>query len=165
MQQSRLARSRHPSDGYDHIQRDGQIDALEIVFPCAFDFDLLRAGFSTCIRQLDPQILGKVTPRERRRILGYLLIVSRGNHFATALACTRTKIQNAVRSPHDVGIVFHDEDRISQVAQIMKDFDQPVCVAAVQANRWLIEHIQRSHQARPQRSCELDSLRLAPRQS
>ena len=130
-----------------------------------FDSDLVRAGLSPRIGQLNPQVLGKIASGQRRGILDYLLIVSRSDDVAAALARAGTEIEDAIGSLHNVRIMFHDENRVPQIAQVMKDLDQPVRIAAVQANGWLIEHVQRSHQARPQRSCELDSLRLTARQS
>ena len=50
---------------------------------------------------------------------------------------------------------------ISQVAELTQDGDQPFVVARVQADGRLIEHIQGAHQCGPERSGQVDPLRLA----
>src|SRR6202043_2291801 len=92
------------------------------------------------------------------------VISSLSHELAPMLACAGPKIENAIRGSHNVRIVFDHEDGISQVTQIMKYFDQPVSISAVQADRRLIEHIQRPHQSRAQRGGQLNALRLAPRE-
>ena len=69
-----------------------------------------------------------------------------------------------IRRAQHVGIVLHHQNRVSQVAQLFQDADQPRRVPRVQPDRRLIQHIQRAHQLRPQRSRQLNPLRLAARQ-
>ena len=103
----------------------------------------------------------KITARERSRIPQNLLVSSRRHQLAAVFSRARTKIENPVRRAHDVRIVLHHQNRISQIAQVLQDLDQPVRVAAVQPNRRLVQHIQRAHQPRSQRSRQLNPLRLA----
>ena len=84
-------------------------------------------------------------------------------NFAAVFSGAGAEVENAVGGAHDVGIVLDDEDRVSQVAQVVQDLDQPMRVAAVQADGRLVEHIERADQARSERSCELDALRFAAR--
>src|SRR5580658_2656083 len=46
----------------------------------------------------------------------------------------------------------------------MQNLDKPVCIAAVQPDGRLVQHIQRAHQTRPKRSSKLNALRFAARQ-
>ncbi len=62
---------------------------------------------------------------------------------------------------HDVGIVLHDHDRVAEVAQFLENPDEAPGVAAVQADRGLIEHVAGAHEARAQAGGQLDALRLA----
>jgi hypothetical protein len=64
---------------------------------------------------------------------------------------------------HDIAIVFDHQNRIAQIAQIVQDLDQAVRVPAMQSDRWLVEHIKRSHQARAQRCRQLNALRFTAR--
>ena len=83
------------------------------------------------------------------------------NDLAAVFSRARAEIENAVGGAHDVGIVLDDQDRVSQVAQVVQDLDQPMRVAAVQSDGRLVEHIQRADQPRSQRSRELNALRFA----
>ena len=66
-----------------------------------------------------------------------------------------------IRRPHDVGIVLDHQNRVSQIAQIVQNLDQPVCIAPVQPDRWFIEHISVPTNRDPRRSRKLNALRLA----
>jgi len=98
------------------------------------------------------------------RHLENFVVSARPNDRPAAFSRPRPQVENAVGRAHDIRIVLDHKNRISQIAQIMQNFNKPVRIAAVQANRRLIEHIQRPDQTRPQRSRELNPLRLAARQ-
>ena len=53
---------------------------------------------------------------------------------------------------------------VALVAQLLQDGDQPLVVARMQADRRLVEHVERVHQRRPERRRQVDALRLAARQ-
>ena len=93
-----------------------------------------------------------------------LVIRPLGNQFAAVLAGSRPKVENPVRRSHDVRIMLHHQNRIAQIAQPVKNLDQPVRVPRMQPDRRLIQHIQRAHQSRSQRSRQLNALRLSPRE-
>ncbi len=60
--------------------------------------------------------------------------------------------------------MFDHQNRVSQVAQTFQDADQTMRVARVQADRRLIQNIERAYQMRAERCCQLDALRLAARE-
>jgi len=111
------------------------------------------------------QFVGQVTASERVRKLLDFFVGSGADHLAAALSCSRAEIENVVRGAHDVGIVFDDENRVSQIAQAVQNLDQPIGVPAVQPDRRLVEHVERADQARTERSRQLDALRLASGES
>ena len=93
------------------------------------------------------------------------LFVSAGaHHIAAIFAGARAEVEDMVGGAHDVGIVLDNQNRVPEVAQIVQDLDQTVRVAAVQADRWLIEDVEGSHQTRTERGCKLNTLRLAARE-
>ena len=125
------------------------------------DFDLPRARFAARLRQLDSQFAGEVASGQRSRSLQYFVVASGCDHLAAVLPRARAEIENAVGGAHDIGIVLDHQDGISQVAQVVQNLDQAMGIAAVQSDGGLIQHVQRSHQPRPQRSRQLNALRLA----
>ena len=58
--------------------------------------------------------------------------------------------------------MLYHQHGVAQIAQLMQDADQARGVAAVQADRGFIQHVQRAHQPRAQRGGELNALRFAP---
>ncbi len=60
--------------------------------------------------------------------------------------------------------MLHHQNRISQIAEIVKNVDQPVSIPAVQPNRRLVEDVKRSHKPRPERCRELNALCLSARE-
>ena len=63
--------------------------------------------------------------------------------LATALARTRTHVEQAIGREHDLRIVFDHHQRIAGVAQLLHHRDHPPHVARMQADRRLVEHEQR----------------------
>ena len=61
-------------------------------------------------------------------------------------------------------VVLDHDDGVAEVAQSDERVDQPTVVALVQADRRLVEHVQRAHQARADLRGEPDALRLATRE-
>ena len=57
--------------------------------------------------------------------------------------------------------MLHHEDGVAQVAQLLKDMNQPRRVPRVQPDRRLVQNIERPHQPRTQRGGQLYPLRLA----
>jgi hypothetical protein len=93
-----------------------------------------------------------------------LFICAFGDQLSAVFACSGTQIENAVRRTHNVGIVLDDEDGVPEVAQIVQNLDQAVGVAGMQTDRWFVQNIERAHEPRPERSCQLNALRLAARE-
>ena len=62
-------------------------------------------------------------------------------------------------------VVLDHEDGVALVAQGLEDVDQPARVAGMEADRRLVEHVQRAHEPRAQGGGERDALRLARRRA
>ena len=160
VQERGFSRARHSRDGDQHAERNADVQSFQIVCPCAANPDLLRARLPPSQRRLNAQIFGEIATRQRGRIAPDFLIGARGDHLPAVLPGARSKIENAVGGTHDVGIVLNHQDRVSQVAQIMQDIDEPVSVARVQSDGRFVEDIERADQPRAQRSRQLNTLRL-----
>ena len=161
MHQRGLAGAGDAGDRNQHSERNFQVDALQVVGAGAGDANLLRAGLAALRRNLNVQFVGEIASGERVRELLDFFVGSRADDFAAAFAGARAEIENVVGGAHDVGIVLDDENGVSQVAQAVQDLDQPVGVAAVQADGRLVEHVERADQTRAERGCQLDALRFA----
>ena len=69
-----------------------------------------------------------------------------GNDLAAVLTSSRSEIKDVIGRPHHIGIMLDHQNCVSQVAQVVKDLDQPVRIATMQSNRWLVQHIKRPYQ-------------------
>ena len=59
-----------------------------------------------------------------------------------------------------VFIVLDDEDRVALVAELLKDVDEPLVVARVQADRRLVQDVERADERRAERRRQIDALRF-----
>ena len=87
----------------------------------------------------------KIASGQRFRVLKDLVVGAGRDYFTAGLARAGAEVEDAIGCLHDVGIVFNDEDRVPEIAQVMKNFDKAMSVARVEADRGLIEHVERSH--------------------
>ena len=120
---------------------------FQVVRSGAKDLDELPSRLATGRRHLDAQFFREIAAGERCWSILDLLVGSGGDDLSTVLARTRAEIEDAVRGAHDIGIVLDHQDRVSQLAQIVKDLDQTMRVPAVQPNRRLIQNIKCANQA------------------
>jgi len=113
----------------------------------ADDAQLVGARLAALVGRLDAQLLRQVAPGQGSGRALDLLIGAGGDDLAAILARTRAEVENAVGSLHDLRVVFHYQNGVSQIAQAMQDVDEPVGVAAVQPDGGLIQDVERAHQA------------------
>src|SRR2546427_9511459 len=130
--------------------------------PRAINLDLLRAWLATCRGQLYAEVVRKITTGERTGHFLNLGVGSGADNLAAIFPGPRSQIQNTVGGPHDIRIVLDNQDRVSQIAQVVQDLNQAMSVTAMKSNGGLIQHIECSYQAGTQRRGQLDALRLAP---
>ena len=84
--------------------------------------------------------------------------------FTAAGAGTRTHVEDAVRSEHDLRIVLDHDERVAGVAQLVHDVDHASHVARMQADRRLVEHEERVDERRAERGRQVDALDFAARE-
>src|SRR2546430_6371171 len=71
------------------------------------------------------------------------------------------KVNDLIGSADHARFVLDDQNGVTQVAQLLEDFDESVGVARVQSDAWFVEHIERVHQARAEASGQIHALGLA----
>src|SRR5579883_973942 len=102
------------------------------------------------LRYLNGEMRTEITTGKRVGVSQDFVIGPAGNDLSAVLACSGPKIEDSISRSHDVGVMFDNEDRISQIAQFMEYLDKLGGIPAMQANRRLIQNIQRAHQTRAQ---------------
>ena len=81
--------------------------------------------------------------------------------IAAEFAGAGAEIDHGIGCFDGVGIVLDDEHGVAQVAKRFEDVDQALGVARMQADRRLIENVERADEMRTERRGELDALRFA----
>ena len=84
-----------------------------------------------------------------------------GHHFTAMLACSRTDVDNLVGSIHCFLIMLYDNQRITQITQMLERFQQLAIIALVQTNARFVQNIQHTCQAAAYLRCQTDALRFA----
>ena len=164
-QEGRLAAAGHAGDAGE--QADGNIgrDVLEIVGPRTDDADVLvLLRLAALVRQGDGERAGKVLAGEAGGVGHDLGRRALGNDLATVNAGTGADIQHVVGGEDGVLVMFDDDHRVAEVAQMLQRFDQLVVVALVQADGRLVEHIEDTGETRTDLAGQTDTLALAARQ-
>ncbi len=111
-------------------------------------------------RQLAPQVLGG----QRPRLVHEALEAAAVDHAPALLAGAQPEVDDMVGDADHVGVVLDDDHRVALIAQLPEDVDEAPVVAGVQADRRLVEHVERADQRRPERRRQVDALRLAARE-
>ncbi|MBV6474547.1 MAG: hypothetical protein MOGDAGHF_00007 [Rhodocyclaceae bacterium] len=180
LHQRRLARPRDAGDADQAVERQGDVEVLQVVFLRAEDFEpALSPGPSPASgrgerNSLAPpgrglgrgaSVVGAPAARQilRRQRLrrSHFLRSAEEHHLAAALAGARAHVEQAVGFKHDLRVVLDHHQRIAGVAQAAHDADDAAHVARVQADGRLVEHEQGVHQRSAERRGEVDALHLA----
>ena len=85
------------------------------------------------------------------------------DHLAAVVARLGADVDDVVGGADHLLLVLHDDHRVAQVAQLLQDLDQAVRVARVQADRRLVEDVERTGEVAAQRGREVDALAFAAR--
>ena len=140
------ADTRHHSH---HIQREANIDVLEVIL-CRTD---------------NLYIVIPCTPIRRNRVGEFLYLWCPCIYqFAAMATCFWTNLYRIIRCFLYLIIVLHDDDRIAQIAQLLQYMYQPLCIPWVQTNTGFVQYVQRTYQTTAQRLSQIDTLSLATRQ-
>src|SRR2546426_890943 len=163
VQQRGLAGAGDSGDGNGHSQRDHQVDVLQVVGAGTVDAQKLAVRLVAEGGNGDAQLAVQVARGQRPRVAQQLLAGPGKQDAATLLAGAGAQVDHVVCGGNRVRIVFHHQDGVAQVSQGLQDVNQAVGVARMQPDGRLIEHVERPHQMRAERSGQLNALRLAAR--
>ena len=115
-------------------------------------------------RHRNRELVAQVLRGQRPRLLQQRLERAGEDDAAALLAGAEAHVDDRVGDADHVGVVLDDEHGVALIAQLAQDGDQPLVVARVQADRRLVEDVERVDQRRPERRRQVDALRLAARQ-
>src|ERR1700676_214439 len=166
MHEGRLTGSGNAGHRDHHVERDGDIDPLQVVGACTIKSD---------------DALGvDGTPGDYARGLHFATEISRGQRAcaigqhsaigafkddaAAQFAGAGPEVNDMVGCAHHVSIVFDDNYGVAEIAELFEDADQSSGIAAVEPDGWLVENVTSSNESRSQAGGQLNALRLATRE-
>ena len=163
-----LARSRDAGHAHQALQRDRDVDVLEVVLFGAEDLEA-RRGWQHARAAFGPdRLAGALAPGEvlGGQRLGLPQFGGRAEEhdLAAALAGARAHVHDPVGLEHDLRVVLDDDERVARVAQALHHVDDAAHVARVQADGGLVQHEERIDERGAQRRGQVDALDLAARQ-
>ena len=161
LHQRGFARAAHAGDAHQALQRDLDVQVLEVVLARALQQQLGRVAFDLAARaHADGAARAQVGAGQR---LGLLQFIRRAvEHDAAALvAGAGAQVDHAVGGQHHGRVVLDHHQRVAGIDQTLHGHVDAVHVARVQADAGLVEHEQGVHQRGAQRRGQVDALHLA----
>ena len=86
------------------------------------------------------------------------------DHLPAMHARTGADIKDVVGLADRLFVVFHHDHRIALIPQVLERRQQAVVIALVQADGWLVEHIENAGEARADLAGQADALTFATRE-
>ena len=116
-----LGRAGHAGNADQPLQRNGQIDALQVVLARALQGEPRQVGRhrARLTPRVDALLTGKIGAGERCGIVGDLHRRAVGDDLAAALAGAGADVEQAVGGQHQLRVVLDDDQRIARVAQAL----------------------------------------------
>ena len=164
LDQGGLARATHTGDRDPALQRELDVQVLQIVFTCAFQDQAWCAVAHQALQAHTDLLAGtQVGTCE-----GICLLQTSGravkHHLATALTRAWAHVHNAVGSQHHRRVVLDHHQGVARIAQAQHGLGDAVHVPWMQTDAGLVQHEQGVHQGGAQGRGQVDALHLATTQ-
>ena len=145
----RFPGSRHAGDGGESAERNACVDAGKVVQSRALDVEPPRRG-TPCRWHADRFFSGQVLPRQRA---GFPHCQRRSliDELPAGRAAGGPELHHPVGGAHRRGIVLDHDDRVASARKTPQQYQQPVHVRGMQADRWLVEDVQGVDEVRAER--------------
>ena len=115
-------------------------------------------GLAARFRNRNGPLSGQILSCQRFRTVEDLLWCTGGNHLAAMNTRSGSHINHIIGQPNGILVMFHNQHGVAEIAQPDQCCQQPVIVALVQANGWLVQNIQHTCQPRSNLRGKADTL-------
>ena len=156
--QRRLSGPADTGHARERVERNLDVDVLQVVFRGAEQSDFLPHAPSTRGWHRNRQFIAQILRRERLRLPQQTRQVAGVHHSTALLARAQSDVDDVVGHADHVLVVLDHDDGVSLVAQLPEDVDQSLIVSCVQTDGRLVQHVERPHQRRPERRGQIDPL-------
>ena len=159
--QTGFSRTGHAGDADEGSQGNVHIHIFQIVLPRAANAQGLAVPRPPGGGNRDFLHAGQVLSRYGTGAVYDILQRSRRHDLAAVTARAGTDIYNKIGGAHGVLVVFHNNQGVAQVPQVLQRSQQLIVVPLVQADGRLVQNIQHAHQGRTDLGSQPDPLALA----
>ncbi len=140
-----------PGTGYPRYhghgsQRKYGVNVLEIVLPGADNLDRLSCACPALARNRYCSSPGKECPRERRLVLPDFSRCTGRDDFSSRITRAGSEVHDVIRLVQGIAVMFHDNDGVVQVAQVLKSTQQQRVVPRMQPDSRLVKNVQHTGQ-------------------
>ena len=160
--QGALARARDAGHAHQAAEREGGVDALQVVPPRVLDDE---GGFlvqrPAIFRRGQAAPTGEVVPGEAVLVLGDLGGGALGDHGPPVHPGGGANIHQVIGGPNGVLVVFDHHDGVADVGQVPQGLQQPFIVSLMEANGRFVQHIAAAHQPRSHLGGQTNALGFA----
>lgn len=147
--QGALTRSRHAGNDRKRTKLDLGGNVFEVVGAGARDLKAAATGLAALIGNPDHSFAGQISARHRLGTRHDIGRRSRRDYVSAVHARAGAHVDHIVGSTNRILIMLNDDDGIADIAQALKRLDQALVIALMEANRWLVQNVQDTHEPAP----------------
>ncbi len=129
-----LARARDAGDAGDCVQRNHQIDILQVVAARAKNLEKFARGLATARGHRNAQFAIQILRRQRTRVFQQGLARPGKDQLAAMFASAGAKVEDIIGSLNRVGVVLDDDQRVAEITQTFQNLDEPMRVARMKSD-------------------------------
>ena len=159
--QGALARTGYAGNAGQHTQRNGNVYALQVVFPCPGDSDVVTIAGSAAVRHGDFLGPAEVLAGQRAYVGHHVIDFAGGHHVPAMFSGAGAEVNDEVCGAHHRLIVLHHNHRIAHVPQAGEGVNESVIVVGMQTHRGLVTNVQDARKAGANLGCQSHPLGLA----
>ena len=146
MDESGLAGAGDTRNANELAEGEFDIYILQVVLVCVAYLDRFAVALATLLGDCYLALAYEELPRDRIRIVGYIVEASLGDDATTVLARAGADVYYPVGHAHSLFVVLNHEESIAQVSQARESVDETHVVPLVQPYTRLVEDIQYAHE-------------------
>ncbi len=163
MDERRLARAGDTADDRERSQRHPQRHVLQVVLAGARQHEM-AARRPPDDGHRDRLPAGEVACGQRARRLDEFALRTVEDDLAATLARAWSQLDDVIGRLDEAAVVLDDDDGVPGLGELVAEIGEAGRVARVQADRWLVEDVERAHELGAELVGQVDPLSLAARQ-
>ena len=159
--QGALARSGHAGNNRKRTELNLGGNVFKVVGTGTRDLKAAATGLATRIGNPNHSLAGQVGTRHRIGARHDIGRRSRCDHVSAVHARAGAHVDHIVGSTNRILIMLDDNNGIADIAQALKCLNQALVIALMEADRWLVQNVQDTHEAGANLRCQANALGLA----